>query len=526
MKQLLLVLTISFISMFSTWGQERASLSIILPLLEEYVGSALNFEGIPGAIVVIVKDGKLVYMKGFGVKILGQTDIIDEHSPFALASVTKNITNTLVARLVDQGKLEWSDKVIKYLPNFQLSNQSITQELTIEDLLSHRSGLPGFSGDTLNELGWPASEIVSAMKLIPIEGEFRKSYEYQNVLVGLVGLIIEKVTGKPLEQVYEEELFKPIGLTETRFGERNPPSFWQKLLRIFQKQKPQPVFHDRYDGKVRYLPNGNPGCFTFPASSGIISTGQDLGKWLIFQLNQNKVNEKELVSEKNINLMRSPHVDVGVKGGRQFPKNRVSHVQYGLGWFIHDYMGMSVLSHMGGMAGTRALLCIAPQDNLGIAILTNFGGMRVSLFPEAIRNKFFDLYLNVKEEVDWAKKLRESIWSYYDNIQQQRRLQMLRALESAKELSYYIGVYENTLYGRVEIRNEDGKLVLVYRDRPETKLAHWNGNSFDINGSDLSFGFSGTDKGELTFSADPGTAGRMMISLFHEGSDPTFHRVN
>lgn len=525
MKRLIVVFWLITFVLFPIGAQDRAPLSSVLPVLEAYIDQAMVAEGIPGAVVVVVKDGKIVYLKGFGVKVLGQNEPVDEHTPFALASVTKSFTNTLVARLVDQGKLQWQDKVTKYLPDFQLSDPQITQELTIEDLLSHRSGLPGYSADSLIELGWGAPEIIAAMKLFPFVGEFRKNFEYQNVLVGLMGNIIEKVTGKPIREVYKEELFDPIGLDETRIGEKTSPSFWQKLLGFFKKGPPQPTFHDRFQEKVRYLPKGNPGLYTFPASSGVISTGQDLGKWLIFQLNKGQVDGKTIVSELSLNQMRNPRVEVPIKGGRQFPKDRVTKVHYGMGWFIHDYAGVSMLSHMGGMAGTRSFLLIIPQDNLGIAILTNFGGMRVSLFPEAIRNKFLDLYLNVKEEVDWAKKSRDDNTNYYLKSDQQRREQMLRSLAPARDLNDYIGVYENSLYGRAEISKRDDALILKYRDRAETKLSHWNANIFQFEGSDLSSGFSGTDRGEVIFSDERGKASRMMITLFHEGADSLFHRV-
>ena len=429
MKRFFLIFWLITIALFPVWGRERASLAAVLPVLETYVEKAMAAEGVPGAVIVVVKDGKVIYLKGFGVKVLGKTEPVDGHTSFALASVTKNFTNTLIARLVDQGKLQFKDKVSKYLPDFQMSDPKISQELTIEDLLSHRCGLPGYSADSLLELGWNAPEIVSAMKAIPIEGEFRKTYGYQNVMVGLMGNIMEKVTGKSLPELYEKELFQPIGLTETRIGKRDPPNFWQKLLGLFRKKGPQPTFHDAFQGKTRYLPNGNPGLFTFPASSGIISTGQDLGKWLIFQLNKTQVNGKAIVSEPHVNEMRTARVDMAIQGGRQFPKNRVTKVQHGMGWFIHDYMGVPMLSHMGGMAGTRSFLLMIPQDNVGIAILTNFGGMRVSLFPEAIRNKFLDLYLNVTDEVDWAKKSREDTRNYLEKYDKQRRIQMLHNLD-------------------------------------------------------------------------------------------------
>jgi CubicO group peptidase (beta-lactamase class C family) len=525
MKRFLLFFFLINFILYPIGANERAPLPSILPILEGYVREAMVSEGVPGAVVVIVKDGKILYSKGFGVKVLEQNEPVDEHTPFALASVTKNITNTLIARLVDQGKLDWKDKVLKYLPNFQLSDSRISQELSIEDLLSHRCGLPGFTADSLIELGWSASEIIDKMALFPFEGEFRKSYGYQNALVGIVGNIIEKVTGKPLSQVYQEELFQPAGLTETHIGNNQPSSLWQKLVGLFGKKRPQPTFHDTFDGKTRFLPKGNPGLYTFPASSGITSTGHDLGKWLIFQLNKTQANSKRLISEPRVDEMRIPRIDVTIQGGRQFPKNRITKVHYGMGWFIHDYAGVPVLGHMGGMAGTRSIILIIPQDNVGIVVLANLGGMRVSLFPEAIRNKFLDLYFNVKDNQDWAKELRDGIRHYRKKYDEQRRTYMLQHLAAAGNLDNYTGTYENALYGRVEISREGNALTLIYRDRPPVKLTHWNGNTFQFAGSDLSCGFSGTDLGEIAFSDERGKSDRMMISLFHEGADPVFQRV-
>ena len=525
MKRLFLSYFLLVLTFLPVSGKDRAELPTILPVLETYINQAMTAEGVPGAIMVVVKNGKMIYSKGFGVKIYGKKDPVDQHTPFALASLTKNFTNTLIARLVDQGKLNWDDKVSKYLPDFQLRDSKISQEMTISDILTHRSGLPGFSGDTLNELGWTAPEIVKAMKKIPQEGGYRKSFTYQNILVGLMGEIIEKVTGKSLLQNYQEEIFQPAGLVETKFGDRNPPTFWQKLLRIFRRKDEQPNFHDIFQGKTRYLPQGNPALYTFPASSGLISTANDLGKWLIFQLNMAQVNGKSIISELTLNEMRTPYVDVQVQGGRQWPRNRVTRLQYGMGWFIHDYAGVNVLSHMGGMEGTRSFLMLIPEDNVGVAIVANLGGMRVSLFPEAIRSKFLDLYLNVKEEIDWAKNSRTDHQDLLQKYNTGRHEQMMHKLAPARNLNDYTGIYENELYGKVEIVNKDNNLILFYRDRPETKLTHWNGNGFQFEATAFSIGFSGTDSGEITFSDDQGKSQRLMINLLREGEDPLFHRV-
>ncbi|MBM3467951.1 MAG: serine hydrolase [Alphaproteobacteria bacterium] len=525
MNRIFFTIFLTCFAFWPCWGNDRAPLNTLIPALETYINKAMSEEGVPGACVVIVKDGKIVYLKGFGVKVLGGNDPVDGHTPFAVASGTKNFTNTLVARLVDQGKIQWNDLVIKYLPDFALSDPKITQSFTIEDLLSHRSGLPDFSADTLVQMGWSADEIKAALKHIPIEGEFRKTYDYQNVIVGLVGFIIENVTGKPLAQVYQEEIFDPIGLKETRLGQKEPLTLWQKIKNLFGYGVPQPTYHDTYNMKTRNLPNGNPCIFTFPASSGIISTGYDIGQWLIFQLNNAHINGKALVSEENINRMRTPHVDVPLKGGRQFPTSRVTKVNYGLGWFLHDYAGTSVLNHMGGMTGTRSLIFIIPEEKLGFAILLNFGGLRVTLFPEAIRNKFLDLYLKVKDEQDWAKILREAIANHYEKFKQNRQREMLQNLAPPRDLEDYAGSYENPLYGKIIFNIENNALILHYRDRSPVKLSHWNGNTFYFNGSDLSSGLAGTDLGEITFSHQHGKSNRLMISLLDEGQDRLFNRV-
>jgi hypothetical protein len=224
--------------------------------------------------------------------------------------------------------------------------------------------------------------------------------------------------------------------------------------------------------------------------------------------------------------MRTPHVDIAHPGRHLFPKNRVTKVQYGLGWFIHNYADAPVLSHMGGMAGTRAVLYILPEDNVGIAIMTNLGGMRVSLFPEAICDKFLDLYLKAGDEQDWAKVFREDTKEYRAKYEKQRRLEMLQNLAPSQDLESYIGIYENALYGKVHISKSGDSLILIYKDRPQVTLSHWNGNAFQFNGSDLSPGFVGTDQGEIIFSAGRGKSDRMMINLFREGKDELFHRVD
>lgn len=516
----------------------RAPLDTVIPALSEFTKKAMSDWGVPGAAIAIVKDGKIVHVECFGVKQVGTHEKIDENTVFSLASVTKNLTDTLIMQLVDEGLLHLEDKVTQYLPDFSLNNPEVTKEFTIRDLLSHRSGLPGFAGDTLIELGWAAPEMFRALKLIPFENTFRHSYAYQNIFVGISGLIIEKVTGQPLSEVYRNHLFNPLGLKNTTIGklDRNSGSFFGnisgKIKGLFSSSSDNvSKVHDKFAGKTRLLPHGNPAYYTFPATSGINMSIADAAQWLLFQLNNGNVNGKQLVSLENLNQMRTSHVDVGApQGGRQFPKERVTQIQYGMGWFIHDYMDTKMLSHMGGMTGTRGLLSLIPDEKIGIIIIANLGGMRVSLFPEAIRAKFFDLYLNLPDQQDWSSRLLEEMNAPREKHQREKQLFRLKNPSPREKSEFYDGVYENVLYGKVTVSHDDKNMYLTY-NKTGTKavLEHWNGDSFNFSASSLSPGTAGTDQGEITFGTDhtnPNKAGILKINLFFEGEDSTFKRVS
>jgi CubicO group peptidase (beta-lactamase class C family) len=527
------LLILFFLYVTSAFSQ-RASLESILPILEPYVQKAMKDWGVPGAAIGIVMDGKVVYAKGFGTKEINKDDLVNEQTLFQLASLTKNFTDTLIAILIDKGLLSWDDKVVKYLPDFELSDPKVTQEFTIRDLLAHRSGLPGFVGDTLMELGWSQKEMIQALKKIPFKKTFRKDYDYQNIFVGIAGLIIEKVTGRPLAEIYQDYLFGPVSLKTASIGIDigKQPSFWQKIKSFFSKDPLENVArpHDHYQSTTRLLPDGNPAIYRFPSTSGINMSVQDAAKWLVFQLNDADIGGTRLVSSANLKEMRTPQVHVGApQGGRLFPKERVKDISYGMGWFIHDYADVQMLSHMGGMTGTRALLSVIPEERVGIIILSNVGGMRVSLFPEAVRAKFFDMYLGIKDDQDWSMRLLREMKDPREKYMREKQLQRLKSPAPRQDWNFYVGEYENSLYGKVQITHEGDNLYLHYRNGAKVLLTHWNANSFSFIGSDLSVSFSGTDMGDVTFGYDPKGGKKsvaLVINLLMEGEDPVFKRIS
>lgn len=498
---------------------------------DAYAEKAMQDWLVPGAAVVIVKDGKIVHLKTYGVRSLKSKKPVTPETVFHLVSLTKGFTAAIISRLVDEGKIRWDDKVRKYLPDFKLADTKASEDFTIEDLLSQRSGLPGFATDTLVETGWSAPEIYQVLYKIPFKNPFRSTYDYQNVFPGLAGWIVSYITEKPLSQAYETYLFQPLDLEQASIGKAGLTGgepLWLRLKKEFLSYFSNRV--DQYcqlDGEPLEISDGNDGIYCFEASRGMNASITDMAKWLIFQLDGGIIDGKTLISSSNIKKMRTPHINVGPpQGGRLYPKERVKNIDYGLGWFIHDYDRLHVLSHMGGMVGTRSLIAMVPEEKVGIVILSNMGGMRVSLFPEALRSKFLDLYLNLPDQHDWSKELLDEMKSSLERLKNTRISLRLQHPAPMSNIRDYFGLYENDLYGSLTVTAEKGVLYINYRHL-KAALKHWNGDSFTFQPDEFSRSYSGTDIGNIFFQlprslkleeADVG------INLLYEGSDPIFHR--
>lgn len=500
---------------------------------DAYVEKTMQDWLVPGAAVAIVKDGQIVHLKTYGVSNLKSKKPITPQTIFPVASLTKGFTAAVLSRLVDEGKIKWDDKVRKYLPDFKIADEAASEAFTVEDLLSQRSGLPGFATDSLVETGWTAQEIYLAVRKIPLKAPFRSAYDYQNVFPGLAGWIAASVTGKPLSEVYESYLFQPLHLDQASIGKdglAGGESLWTCL-----KKKIASYFTDRtsqycqLDGKAIEIPDGNDGLYCFEASRGMNASITDMAKWMIFQLGNGTHNGQTLISQANMQRMQAPHINVGPpQGGRLFPKERVRNIAYGMGWFIHDYDRLQALGHMGGMTGMRSIITIVPEEKVGIVVLSNVGGMRVSLLPEAIRSKFFDLYLKLPDQHDWSQELLADIKASREKIAEKRSSQRLQNPRPIRDLQAYIGIFENDLYGQLKVTEENGKLFIHYR-KLKAELKHWNGDNFSFLPNEFSKSYSGTDIGDVIFSIAPPSStakSAMGINLLHEGVNNIFIRKN
>lgn len=528
-----------FLVIFSLFSMHGYTKSIDLESLSKYAEKTLTEWGSAGAAITIVQDGKVIYTKCFGVTTAGGNTPITDDTQFMIVSSGKGITAFLLTRLQEAGILNLSDPVIKYLPDFKLYDHQTTQEFQIQDLVSHNSGLPDFSFDSLVETGWSEDEIYQVLDRIPPIHDFRETFGYQNIFPGIAGKLAQKVLNQPLSEIYKTYVFDPLGFQDTTIGQTGLTGGENSFLKLkanikswFQKRVSE---HFLLDHKPQIIRGDNPAIYRFPGSRGINASIRDMAKWLQFWQTGKGKNNEPLLTQDLMEIFFQKKTNVGTpRGGTLFPKGRVTDISYGLGWYIHNYANLDkVYSHMGGMTGTRSLIVMVPEQNIGMVILINVGGMRVSLAPEAIRSKFLDLLTDQTDNRDWSQELMQESSKYRDKIKEQMAEYKRTTPQKAHELDAYVGSYKNNLYGTIQITKEPitennhitDKLFIHYRDL-KAPLNHFNGDTFNLYPPSFSKAYSGTDICNILFGYDPRSekAKIMKIDLLSEGIDTNFYR--
>jgi CubicO group peptidase (beta-lactamase class C family) len=520
------------------WACFSVSYGINYTALESYIAKARQDWGGAPVAIAIVEGDKITYLKTFGDRSVLTPTPLDGDTVFPIASLSKAFSALLLLKLAEQGKLNLDDPVTKYLPDFKLASEDATKGMTLAKLFQQRSGLPGFAFDTLAETGWSEQETFKVLDQIHPIDAFDARFEYQNVFPGLFGWIAEKVTGESLSTLFKREIFTPLGMESASLGEHGALAsdgwmnrLWSTLTDRFKNWVSEHYLSPT--GNLQLIKNGNPAIYKFSASRGINASLKDMAKWLQFWINGGVTpNGQHLVSPEHLHKMLAPLTPVELQGVRFFPKDRVTAVTYGMGWYSHNYASLKcVISHMGGMTGVRSLIAYVPDQKIGIVILSNVGGMRVNLMPEAIRSKFLDLVAGIAEERDWSAELRKDLVDSREQLLEERKTYRLRHLAPAKPLETYVGVYENKLYGQIEITAEGEpadrgeKLILHYRDL-KVSLRHWNGDQFTFKANDFTRSYSETDYADLVFGEMDAAnkAGVCIINLLYEGNDTRFVR--
>jgi CubicO group peptidase (beta-lactamase class C family) len=422
--------------------------SFITDSLDSYIKQGIKDWNIPGLSVVIVKDGRVVYMKGFGVKDIQSNSPVDSNTLFFIASNTKLFTGTALANLDYRGKLSLGDKITKFFPDYKLYDKNSSDLLTIRDLLSHHIGTKTFQGDfTFWNSMLSRREIMYRMRLLKPVGQFRQDYGYCNSCFLTAGEIIPVVTKQPWEVYVYDSIIIPVGMKNTHTLSNH----------ITQLQNVAAPYTNIYTGALQRVPYDTWDNLA-PAAS-IASNVNDLSKWLLFQLDSGRVNGKQVLPWDVLEQTRKMNTIVTTRGA-----GPTHFVGYGLGIFMKDYMGKMVYYHGGGAAGMISLVTFIPEEKLGIAILTNNDNHS---FNGALQTQIIDAYLHVP----YVNRSQSSLPDFQDEMQEQiseikRWEARSKNTKPLPDLKNYTGEYTHELYGRLMITAKDDKLVLRFFTHP------------------------------------------------------------
>jgi CubicO group peptidase (beta-lactamase class C family) len=431
--------------------------------LDDYVNKAIREWQVPGLAIAIIKDDRIVLAKGYGVRKLGDAAPVNERTLFAIGSSSKAFTSAAIAILVDEGKLKWDDPVTKYLPGFELYDPYVTRELTVRDLLSHRSGLE--RGDLLwYGTEYDRDEILRRTRYLKPTWSLRSTFGYQNLMFLAAGQLVARVGGKSWDDFIRQRIFVPLTMTASNTSISD-------LKNADNVSTP----HSKVEDKIEAIPWRNIDNIA-PAGS-INSNVMDMAQWVRLQLAQGDYQKQRLVSSGAVKEMHSSQTVMRVEPPYSLFYPEAHFLNYGLGWFLHDYRGRKVVEHGGAIDGMRAQVAMIPEEKLGLVILTNMDG---TLLPLPLMYRIFDAYLGAPQR-DWSAEMLKTVKGFEDQgkaAEKKAEAEQVKDTRPSLALAEYAGTYKNDLYGDVKITHENGKLGVRFGPVFTGGLDHWHFDTF------------------------------------------------
>jgi CubicO group peptidase (beta-lactamase class C family) len=460
--------------------------------LDAFIKQSLKEYGVPGCAVAVVQDDKIVLVRGYGVRRSGADDPVDEHTLFMIASNTKPFTAALLATLVDEGKLGWDDHVIERLPEFVLPDPYPTREATIRDLLAHRTGLPAFTGDNLERLGFDRPEILRRIRFFKPTHSFREKAGYSNPGYLAAGMVAARVGHASWEDLIKSRLLQPLGMTHSGVSGKDR----EHSNNVAEAHFARPT------GELYVVPWNNHDPMG-PAGS-ITSTAADMAQWVRMQLNDGRLDGKQIISANSIQEMHTPAMVETPTFAELAPIDQQSGFSYGLGWGIFHYQGSEILEKGGAQAGMRSVVTLVPGKKAGIIVLAN---MNLTVLPEAIRAKFLELVVapagrDLQAEIRQAQAAIKKSFSTAPPAK-------AKGGPASLPLAKYAGVYTNDLCGPMTIRLVNGAL------RWEAGPEHFGGPLEHVGYDTFSLGYPPGQLAlpdEVTFVLDAAGHSRTLIT--------------
>ena len=434
---------------------------------DAYVQQAVAEWEVTGLAVAVVKDGEVLFAKGYGIRELGSAAKVDEHTLFAIGSTTKAMTAAAIGMLVDEGKLDWDDPVTDHLPDFRLYDPFVTREITVRDLLTHRAGLP--NADFL----WygqdsEADDILFRMRYVEPETSLRSSFTYQNIMYAAAGAVVAELSGMSWDAFIQKRIFEPLDMNGSI-----------ATAATLDAQPNVALPHYRVDGATRVIENASVDAVA-PAGS-VWSSVSDMAQWMRFLLEGTTPDGTELLSKETLEELFTPQTLVDPD--EFYPTQAVTNphwMTYGLGWFQQDYDGRAVDFHTGSIDGMVAIHGLIRDERLGVYVLGNLDHAEIR---HALMYHVFDRFGEGSNR-DWSAELK----TLYDELSRQAERRRSEAEKTrvggtapTLALDRYTGTFADELYGAVQITIDGDGLRLFYGPGLQGELEHWHYDVFRVH---------------------------------------------
>ena len=437
--------------------------------------------GVPGVTIAIVEDGKVTLAKGWGVRDITTNKPVDADTIFFTGSTGKAFTNAALATLVDEGKIKWDDKVIDHMPDFRMWDPWVTREMTIRDLLVHRSGLGLGEGDLLFLPNSTLSrkDTVHRIRYLKPATSFRSGYAYDNILYMAAGQLIEEVSGETWEKYIHDHVFGPLGMNHSTDTDAE-----------YQANPNHARPHSRNSGPIHGLGTQTPldenatiAQNAAPAG-GLAISANDMSHWLLTQLGRGKIpgSGKNLFSAEQSEQMWNPEV---IQPIHHFPPEFAAtepHFNlYALGWDIQDYRGAKLVGHGGAVLGSQATIALLPEKNVGIFIAANSEDGEIIL---GLQDELLDYYLGLPR-ANWPEKFHEYKMAKLNAAAKQVQSTEAKPAKVGPSLSldHYVGDYTDPWYGTIKVRQSGNGLAIEFPHSSgmEGPLTHYQYDTFKTN---------------------------------------------
>jgi CubicO group peptidase (beta-lactamase class C family) len=451
---------------------------------DEEVAAAMKTFAVPGLALAVVRDGRVVMARGFGVRGVDAKEPVTADTLFAIGSSTKAFTTFVMGELVDEGKLAWEEPVRTYIPWFRLEDPWASEHITPLDLVTHRSGLPRHDLVWYNNLGASREELVRRLAFLAPSADLRAKFQYNNLMFLTAGYLVETITGKSWEDAVRTRIFVPLGMTHSNFS-----------VRESQRSDDFAQPYEEKNDVVRRMPFRV--VTTIGPAGSINSTANDMARWLLVHLDGGEIDGRRIIKAATLDNIHSAHMTTGATSNEP----EVTPADYGLGWFVNTYRGHIRVEHGGNIDGFSALVTLFPQDSLGVVVLTNLNGTPL---PELIARRAVDRELGL-ERIDWIGKAaarRTAAQEATKEAKAKKDTMRVPGTKPSHPLADYAGTYENPGYGALTIALAGDHLDATFNGIT-TPLEHWHydvfngGKAADDTFEDMRFNFRTDASGDI-----------------------------